>query len=163
MERREHPPAGRERRIKFHGPREGLDGLRRLPQESVAMPAFLEEPRVGWMRIFQLFECRECLRHALQMTQGDGVHVQEIAMPRKLPEQALRARSGFLKAVLFDLLLQAAQLRVGNRRAGRMGWLADLLHAGMMRYRAPQRKRAGGLARRPAFHRPAVSARRTGS
>ena len=131
VQRGEHAPAPRQGRIQLNGMRESADRFRRLSQEGMAMAALLEQPRVAGMRVLQPLQRRERLGHALQVAQGHGAHVEQVAVRRCVRQQAIGGRQRFTEAVLLDQLLYGG------------------LHAGMMADRRPQRKRAGGSPRRP--------------
>ena len=80
------------------------------------MAALLEQPRVGGMQVLKLLQRRERLRHPLQVPQRDGAHVEQVAVSRSMPRAGAPRRPGIVEAMLFDQLLQLAQVGIGSRR-----------------------------------------------
>ncbi len=56
------------------------------------MAALLEQPGVAGMRVLQALQRRERLGHALQVAQGDGAHVEQVAVRRGVRQQAIGGR-----------------------------------------------------------------------
>jgi hypothetical protein len=78
----ERIPARGKRGVQRHGAHEGVDGGRRRPQRHMAMAAFLEQPAVFGVVPFQLVECRQRVRDAVQVALTDRNHVEKIAIRR---------------------------------------------------------------------------------
>ena len=77
------------------------------------MAALLEQPRVAGMRVLQALQRRERLGHALQVAQGHGAHVEQVAVRRGVRQQAIGGCQRFAEAVLLDQLLYGG-LHAGN-------------------------------------------------
>jgi hypothetical protein len=74
------------------------------------VPAFLEQARVGRVPVLESLQRCQRLRDALQVTQRHGAHVEQVAVPGGLLEQAVGGGQGVVEAMLLDQCLQFAQV-----------------------------------------------------
>ena len=124
VQRCQHSPAGRQGRVQFDGPRERLDRLRRLLSgtRGNARAPGTAAGRSGCMSS-RVIQRRQRLGHAAQVAQRHGAHVEQVAVPGGVREQAVGSRPARrrIDAARSDCCSSRNSLPELGRR-GQVGW-----------------------------------------